>query len=68
MYKREGNPKKYLRENYYHCIYVEKTPEQCYLGNRNSQKAKVGVRWDRYSSKGSDNQQVWDQDGPKGAI
>ena len=47
-------------------IYVKKTPKQCCLGNRNSQKAKVGVQWDRYSSKGSDGQQVWDQDSPKG--
>ena len=25
------------------CIYVEKTPEQCCLGYRNSQKAREGV-------------------------
>ena len=49
-------------------IYVEKTSEQCYLGERNSQKTKEGVWWDRYSSKGSDDQQVSDEDGPKGDI
>ena len=39
-------------------IYVEKTFEQCYLGERNSQKAKEDVWWDRYSSKGSGKRQV----------
>jgi len=39
-------------------IYGEKTSEQCCLGERNSQKAKEGVWWDRYSSKSSDDQQV----------
>ena len=39
-------------------IYVEKTLEQCYIGYHNSQKAKEGVWWDKYSSKGSDDQQV----------
>ena len=39
-------------------IYVEETPEQCYLCYHNSQKAKKGVWWDRYSSKGSNDQQV----------
>ena len=45
-------------------IYVEKT--QYCLDNRNSQKAKTNM--DRYLSKGSDDQQVWDQDDSKGAI
>ena len=31
------------------CIYVNKTPEQCYLGSRNSQKVKGNVWWDKYS-------------------
>ena len=39
-------------------IYVEKASEQYCLGYRNSQKAKEGVQWDRYSSKDSDDQQV----------
>ena len=37
-------------------IYVEETSEQCCLDERNSQKAKEGVWWDKYSSKGSDDQ------------
>ena len=57
---------------HYNCfsgrIYVEKTFEQYYLGYHNSQEAREGVWWDRYSSKGLDDQQVYDQDGPKGAI
>ena len=40
------------------CIYVEKTSEQYYFGYRNSQKAKEGIWWDKYSSNNSDNQQV----------
>ena len=39
-------------------IYAEKTSEQCYLSERNSQKAKEDVWWDRYSSKNPDDQQV----------
>ena len=39
-------------------IYVEKTSEQCYLGERSSQKVKKGVWWDKYSSKGSGERQV----------
>ena len=49
-------------------IYVEKTPEQCCLSYHNSKKAKEGVWWDRYSSKGLNDQQVEDQDSPKGDI
>ena len=39
-------------------IYVDKTFEQRCLGYHNSQKAKVGVWWDKHSSSGSNNQQV----------
>ena len=39
-------------------IYVKKTFKQCCIGERNSHDAKEGVWWDRYSSKGSDDQQV----------
>jgi len=46
--------------NFFGRIYVEKTSEQYYLDYHNLQKAIEGVWWDRYSSKGSDNQQVWD--------
>ena len=31
------------------CIYVKKTPEQCYLGSRNSQKVWGNVWWDKHS-------------------
>ena len=37
-------------------IYVEKTFEQYCLGYHNLQKAKEGVWWDMYSSKGLDDQ------------
>ena len=40
------------------CINVEKTPEQCYLGYRNSQRTERGVWWDKCSSKGLDDRQV----------
>ena len=43
-------------------IYVEKTSEQCYLGYRNSQRARKGVWWDKYSSRDSDDQQVEGED------
>ena len=46
-------------------IYVEKTSEQCYLGFRNSQRATEGGWWDKYSSRGSDNQQVEGEDDAK---
>ena len=46
-------------------IYVEKTSEQYYLGYHNSQKTRKGVWWDKYSSKGSDDQQVEGEDDPK---
>ena len=49
-------------------IYVEKTSEQCCLGYHNLQKAKEGVWWDMYSSKGLDDQQVYDEDDLDGAI
>ena len=37
-------------------IYVEKTSEQYCFDKRNSQKAKEDVWWDKYLSKGSNNQ------------
>ena len=37
-------------------IYVEKTSEQYYLGYRNSQRAREGGWWDKYLSKGLDDQ------------
>ena len=46
-------------------IYVEKAPEQCYLGYRNSQRAREGVWWDKYLSRGSDDQQVEGKDDSK---
>ena len=46
-------------------IYVEETSEQYYLGYHNSQKIRGGVWWDMYSSKGSDDQQVYGEDGSK---
>ena len=49
-------------------IYVEKTSKQCYLGYRNSQRAREGDWWDKYSSKGSDDQQVDGEDDSKEAI
>ena len=49
-------------------IYVKKTSEQCYLGYYNSQETRGGVSWDRYSSKGLDDQQVEGEDDPKGDI
>ena len=44
---------------------MEKTSEQRYLDYHNSQKTKEGVWWDKYSSKGSDDQQVEGEDDPK---
>ena len=46
-------------------IFVEKTSEQCYLGYRNSQKVRESGWWDKYSSKGSDDQQVEGEDDSK---
>ena len=46
-------------------IYVDKTSEQYYLDYRNSQEIREDVWWDRYSSKGSDDQQVEGKDDPK---
>ena len=45
-------------------IYVEKTSEQCYLSYHNSQETKEDVWWDKYLSKGSDDQQVKGKDDP----
>jgi len=48
-----------MQESYFSGrINMEKTGEQCYLGQCNSQKDKVDVRWDRHSSEGPDDQQV----------
>ena len=49
-------------------IYVKKTSEQCYLSYRNSQRVREGGWWDKYSSKGSDDQQVEGEDDSKEAI
>ena len=46
-------------------IYVEKTSEQGYLGYHNLQETREGVWWDRYLSKGLDDQQVEGEDDPK---
>ena len=46
-------------------IYVEKTSKQYYLGYRNSQRAREGVWWDKYLSRGSNDQQVKDEDDSK---
>ena len=54
--------------HFYDRIYVKKTSEQGYLGYHNSQEIKEGVWWDRYSSKGLDDQQVEGEDDPKGDI
>ena len=44
---------------------MEKTFEQCYLGYRNSQRAKEGVWWDKYTSRDSNDQQVEGEDNSK---
>ena len=44
---------------------MEKTFEQCYLGYRNSQKGREDGWWDKYSSKGLDDQQVEGEDDSK---
>ena len=46
-------------------IYVEKTFKQCYFGYHNSQRSREGGYWDKYSSKGSDDQQVEGEDSSK---
>ena len=46
-------------------IYVEKTSEQCSLNHHHSRRAKEDARWDVYSSKGLDDEQVYDQDSLK---
>ena len=46
-------------------IYVEKTSEQYCLGYHNLQGTREGVWWDRYSSEGSDDQQVEGEDDSK---
>ena len=46
------------------CIYVEKTSEQCYLSYRNSE-SREGGWWDKYSSKGLNDQQVKGEDDSK---
>ena len=44
---------------------MEKTSERYYLGYHNSQETKEGVWWDKYSSKGLDDQQVEGENDPK---
>ena len=46
-------------------IYVEKTSEQCSFNHHHSRIAKEDRWWDRYSSAGLDNEQVYDQDSVK---
>ena len=48
-------------------IYVEKIFEQCYIGYHNSQIVREDV-WDKYSSRGSDDQQVEGEDDSKDDI
>lgn len=52
----------------YGCIYIEKTPEQCYLGSHNSQKVWGNILWDKNSSSGLRDQQMEGQDQRKKAI
>ena len=47
---------------------MEKTPEQCYLGCPNLQRAWEGVQWDKHSNSGLDDQQVEGLDRLKGSI
>ena len=49
-------------------IYMEKMSEQWYLGYCNSQRAREIDWWDKYLSKGSDDQQVEGEDDSKEAI
>jgi len=49
-------------------INVERTCEQCCLGYHNSQKDGGDVRWDRHSSEGPDDQQMYGPDDFKRAI
>ena len=46
-------------------IYVEKTSEQYSLNHHHSRRAKEDALWDIYSSKGLDDEQVYDQDSLK---
>ena len=57
---------KYIREkllpphsmycsNFFCCIYVEKTPEQCSLNHYCSQRVREDAWWDLYSSEGLDD-------------
>ena len=41
-------------------IYVEKTLEQCILNHYRLKKAREDAWWDRYSSGGLDDEQVYD--------
>ena len=51
--------------NYSDRIYVEKTSEQCSLNHHHSRRAKEDTRWDVYSSKGLDDEQVYDRNSLK---
>ena len=59
IFKQKLPPSHWMHYSYFpDRINVEKTPEQCYLGYRNSQRTERGVWWDRCSSRGLDNRQV----------
>ena len=51
---------------FYGRIYVEYIFEQYFLGDHNSEKAKKEVWWDKYSSDGLDDEQVWGKDSSMG--
>ena len=78
-YMRKKETQKYLRESCYHRIkctavtflaaFMWRRPlNSTTLAITTHRKAKEGVRWDRYLSKGLDGLQVQDQDGPMRAI
>ena len=54
--KQKLPPPHWMHYNYFpDRINVEKTPEQCYLGNHNSQRTERSVWWDGCSSGGLDD-------------
>ena len=74
-HKRTGRMgvRKYLRESCRHRIecfaaYVEKIPKQCCVGYPNSQRAREGVRCDKHSTSGLEDQQMEGQDQREGDI
>ena len=46
-------------------IYVEKTPKQCIINHHSSQRDREDAWWDKYSSGGLDDEQVYGQDSVK---